>query len=64
MNIFSLANLFDGIFDRDPLRMAFAMAQGMPHPGYYNYYKGPNQRRQRQSARRSIFANRRIKRGF
>lgn len=65
MNIFSLLGLKDGAFDRNPLAAAFAMAQQMPSgSGWYHRYGKCNQRRARKVMRRTVFANRRIKRGF
>lgn len=66
MNIFSLKELAAGFFDRNPLLEAFLHAQQMPVGGgwYSCYARKCNQRRHRNQRRRSVFANRRIARGF
>jgi hypothetical protein len=65
MNIFSLKELAAGIFDRNPLLEAFNCFQPMPGTSFYQRFAGKcNQRRARNRARSSVFANRRIARGF
>jgi hypothetical protein len=45
-------------------RMAFLTAS-TPHSGYHNVYaRKPNQHRARKNMRRTVFANRKIARGF
>lgn len=62
-NLIGLAALI-GAFDKK-INRAFMLAQNMPHAGYYGCYAGrPNQRRKRKEMRRTVFANRRIARGF
>lgn len=63
MNILSLLGLRDGFFDRNPLVEAFNCGQQI-RSAYYLGYKKPNQRRHRNKMRRTVFANRRIARGF
>jgi len=43
---------------------ALMRAQQMPHASIFHNYSRPNQRRHRNQMRRSVFANRRIARGF
>jgi len=65
MGIFSLKELAAGFFDRNPLLEAFLHAQQMPGVSFYQRFAGKcNQRRARKQMRRSVFANRRIARGF
>ncbi|MDD5353354.1 MAG: hypothetical protein PHS93_09360 [Candidatus Omnitrophica bacterium] len=52
-----------GAFDKKT-NMAFLRAQQMPHACIFHNYSRPNQRRHRKQMRRSVFANRRIARGF
>ncbi len=52
-----------GAFDKT-INRAFMRAQQMPHASTFHNYSRPNQRRHRNQMRRSVFANRRIARGF
>lgn len=61
-NLMGLAALI-GSFEYK-INRAFMRAQQMPHASIFHNYSRPNQRRARNKARRTVFANRRIARGF
>jgi hypothetical protein len=59
--ILGLLGLVMGGKEIDRLAMASA---GMTHGSTFYDYRKPNQRRQRENMRRTVFASRKIARGF
>lgn len=59
----NLMSLFSGLFG-EKINRDFAVAQQVAHGGHFYNYSHSNQRKRRQEARRTVFANRRIARGF
>jgi len=62
-NSVGLLGLIMGMFG-EKINRDFALAQNMPHSSTFYRCSQPNQRRLRNRARRSIFASKKVKRGF